>query len=117
MYVCVCVVIVDSLWRWKVHVSVYCAHLRCTPCSIVLHHKDICFLTCICMWQISQIKTFSGVVRPGLASTSTDFMRSSARLDGLLAQKNNRAPIAGGRRGQIICPADVTSPPRLGYVA
>ena len=35
------------------------AHLRCTQCSILLHLMDICFLTCICLWQISQIQTFS----------------------------------------------------------
>ena len=34
------------------------AHLRCTQCSILLHLMDICFLTCICLWQISQIQTF-----------------------------------------------------------
>ena len=33
------------------------AHLRCTQCSILLHLMDICFLTCICLWQISQIQS------------------------------------------------------------
>ena len=52
----------DSLCRWQVQVSVYCAwripaHLRCTQCSILLHLMDICFLTCICLWQISHIQT------------------------------------------------------------
>ena len=52
----------DYLCRWQVQVSVYCAwripaHLRCTQCSILLHLMDICFLTCICLWQISQIQT------------------------------------------------------------
>ena len=62
----------DSLCRWQVQVSVYCvwripAHLRCTQCSILLHLMDICFLTCICLWQISQIQTFLfKVVGPGL---------------------------------------------------
>ena len=28
------------------------AHLRCTQCSILVHLIDICFLTCICLWQI-----------------------------------------------------------------
>ena len=66
----------DSLCRWQVQVSVYCAwripaHLRCTQCSILLHLMDICFLTCICLWQISQIQTFLfKVVGPGLVSTS-----------------------------------------------
>ena len=62
----------DSLCRWQVQVSVYCAwripaHLRCTQCSIMLHPMDICFLTCICLWQISQIQTrLFKVVGPGL---------------------------------------------------
>ena len=52
----------DSLCRWQVQVSVYCswripAHLRYTQCSILLHLMDICFIPCICLWQISQIQT------------------------------------------------------------
>ena len=55
------------------------AHLRCTQCSIQLHLMDICFLTCICLWQISQIQTFLfGVVGPGLVSTSPAFVSNSA---------------------------------------
>ena len=71
-----CYVCVSSLCRWQVQVSVYCAwripaHLRCTQCSILLHLMDICFLTCICLWQISLIQTFLfKVVGPGLVSTS-----------------------------------------------
>ena len=74
----------DFLCRWQVQVSVYCAwripaHLRCTQCSILLHLMDICFLTCICLWQISQIQTFLfKVVGPGLVSTSPAFVSSSA---------------------------------------
>ena len=39
----------DSLCRWQVQLSVYCArqipaHLRCTECSILLHLIDIGFL-------------------------------------------------------------------------
>ena len=93
----VCVVSLDSLSRWQVHVSVYCArqipaHLRCTQCSILLHLIDICFLTCICLWQISQIPNCLGVVAgPGLVLTSPAFMRSSASHPagphGWLAQK------------------------------
>ena len=42
----VCVVSLDSLCRWQVQVSVYCArripaHLRCTQCLILLHVIDI----------------------------------------------------------------------------
>ena len=55
------------------------AHQRCTQCSILLHLMDICFLTCICLWQISQIQTcLFKVVGPGLVSTSPAFVRSSA---------------------------------------
>ena len=77
------------------------AHLRCTQCSILLHLMDICFLTCICLWQISQIQTFLfKVVGPGLVSTSPAFVSSSASHPagphGRHAQKTvNRAPIAG----------------------
>ena len=40
---------------------------------------DICFLTCNCMWQISQIQTcLRVVVGPRLVSTSPAFMRSIA---------------------------------------
>ena len=74
----------DSLCGWQVQVFVYCAwripaHLRCTQCSILLHLMDICFLACICLWQISQIQTFLfGVVGPGLVSTSPAFVSNSA---------------------------------------
>ena len=65
--VSVYIVSLDYLCRWQVQVSVYCArriyaHLRCTQCSILLHLIDICFLTCICLWQISQIQTCLRVV-------------------------------------------------------
>ena len=68
------------------------AHLRCTQCSIVLHHIDICILPCICLWQVSQIQTsVCEVVGPGLVSTSPDFMSSrashSAGPHGWLAKK------------------------------
>ena len=77
------------------------AHLRCTQCSILLHRMDICFLTCICLWQISQIQTFLFKVDgPGLVSTSPAFVSSSAShpagTHGRHAKKTvNRAPIAG----------------------
>ena len=86
------------------------AHLRCTQCSILLHLMDICFLTCICLWQISQIQTFLfKVVGPGLVSTSPAFVSSIASHPagphGRHAQKIvNRAPIA------------VTAPPLVGCV-
>ena len=74
----------DSLCRWQVQVFVYCAwripaHLRCTQCSILLHLMDICFLTCIYLWQISQIQTcLFKVVGHGLVSTSPAFVSSRA---------------------------------------
>ena len=61
-----------------------------------------CFLTCICLWQISQIQTrLFKVVGPGLVSTSPAFVSSSASHPvgphGRHAQKTvKRAPIAGG---------------------
>ena len=69
------------------------AHLRCTQCSILLHLMDICFLTCICLWQISQIQTFLfKVVGPGLVSTSPAFVsNSSSHPAGPHAQKNGKS--------------------------
>ena len=73
------VLYLDSLCRLQFQVSVYCArripaHLGCTQCSILLHLIDICFLPCICLWQISQIHTcLRVVVGPGLVSTSPPF--------------------------------------------
>ena len=102
------------------------AHLRCTQCSILLHLMDICFLTCICLWQISQIQTFLfKVVGPGLVSTSPAFVSSSASHPagphGRHAQKTvNRAPIAGGRGGSTQfaqqLESAVTAPPLVGCV-
>ena len=63
---------------------------------------DICFLTCICLWQILQIQTsLFKVVGPVLVSTSPDFVSSSASHPtgphGRHAHKTvNRGPIAGG---------------------
>ena len=126
----VCVVSLDSLCTWQVQVSVYCAtripaHIRCTQCSILLHLIEICFLTCICLWQISLIQTcLRMVVRPGLVSTSPAFMRSIASHPagphGRLAKNGNRAPIAGGGRGRHnvhrACQTAVTAPLRVGCV-
>ena len=100
------VVSLDSLYLWQVQVSVYCAkripmHLRCTQCSMLLHLIDICCLTCICLWQISQIQTCLHVfVGPGFVSTSPTFMRSrTSHLAGphdWLPQKNlNEQPFLG----------------------
>ena len=85
------------------------AHLRCTHCSILLHHIDICFLTCIFLWQIPQIQTFLGVVvGPGLVSTLPTFMRSSASHPagphGWLAQNMvNRASNVGAFDSSTVC--------------
>ena len=74
----------NSLCRWQVQVSEYCAwripaHLRFTQSSILLHLMDICFLPCICLWQISQIQTcLCVVVGPGFVSTSPTLIRGSA---------------------------------------
>ena len=77
------VVSLDYLCCWPVQVSVYCArripaHLGCTQCSILLQRIDIYCVTCICLWQISQIQTCLHVfVGPESVSTSSAFMRSS----------------------------------------
>ena len=62
---------------------------------------DICFLLCICLWQISQIQTcLCVVVGPEFVSTSPAFMRSSANhaagAHGRLVQKTViGAPLVG----------------------
>ena len=122
-YVCVSL---DSLCRWQVQVSVYCAwripaHLRCTQCSILLHLMDICFLTCICLWQLSQIQTFLfKVVGPGLVSTSPAFVSSSGSA-WLACPKNGKSgPHRWGRGGSTQfaqqLESAVTAPPLVGCV-
>ena len=120
----------DSLCRWQVQVSVYCAwripaHLMCTQCSILLHLMDICFLTCICLWQISQIQTcLFKVIGPGLVSTSPAFVKSSAShpagQHGRHAKKGKSGPHCSGRDGltQFAQPlvSAVTAPPLVGCV-
>ena len=73
---------------------------------VVANNNDnnICFLTCICPWQISQNLTcLCVVVGPGLVSTSSTFMRSIAShpagLHGRLAQKNVIGPPLLGAGG------------------
>ena len=102
------------------------AHLRCTQCSILLHLMDICFLTCICLWQISQIQTFLfKVVGPGLVSTSPAFVSNSASHPAgphdRLAQKNGKSgPHCWGRGGSTQfaqqLESAVTAPPLVGCV-
>ena len=101
------------------------AHLRCTQCSIMLHLMDICFLTCICLWQISQIQTrLFKVVGPGLVSTSPAFVSSSASHPagphGRHAKNGKSGPHCWGREGstqfaQHLVSA-VTAPPLIGCV-
>ena len=62
----------------------------------MLHLIDICFLPCICLWQISEIQTcLCVVVGHGFVSTSPVFMRNSAsHLAGphdRLAQNNGKS--------------------------
>ena len=102
------------------------AHLRCTQCSILLYLMDICFLTCICLWQISQIQTFLfKVVGPGLVSTSPAFVSSSASHPagphGRHAHKNGKSgPHCWGRGGSTQfaqqLESDVTAPPLVDCV-
>ena len=102
----------DSLCRWQVQVSVYCAwwipaHLRCTQCSILLHLMDICFLTCICLWQISKIQTLLfKMVGTGLVSTSSGFVRSSTiQMAGMPQKWLIGPPLLGAGRFDTICTA------------
>ena len=98
---------------WQVQVYVYCArripaHLKCTQCSILMNLFDICFLSCICLWQISKIKTCLCVVGPGFVLTSPGFMMSSAihpvgAQCGIAQNTLNRAPIAGGGGLDTLC--------------
>ena len=99
------------------------AHLRCTQCSILLHLMDICFLTCICLWQISQIQTFLfRVVGPGLVSTSPAFVSNSVSGSAWPAcQKNGKSgPHCRGRGGSTQFAQQlefaVTAPPLVGCV-
>ena len=85
---------------------------------------DICFLTCICLWQISQIQTFLfKVVGPGLVSTSSAFVSLSASHPagphGRHAPKNGKSgPHCWGRGGSIQFAQQlvsaVTAPPLVG---
>ena len=96
------------------------AHLRCTQCSILLHLMDICFLTCICLWQISQIQTFLfKVIGPGLVSTSPAFV--SSRYAWPACPKNGKSgPHCWGRGGStqfaLQLESAVTAPPLVGCV-
>ena len=111
-------------------ICVLCMADTCTsqvqPCSILLHLMDICFLTCICLWQISQIQTFLfKVVGPGVVSTSPAFVNNSANHPSgphcRHAQKTvNRAPHCWGRGGSTQftqqLESAVTAPPLVGCV-
>ena len=95
---------------WQVQVSVYCAwrisaHLRYTQCSILFHLMDICFLRCICLWQISQIHTCRTWI---CLDNIILFFRSSAKngKSGLIAG-------AGGFKTIIIAVCDSSTACRL----
>ena len=95
------------------------AHLRCTQCSILLHLMDICFLTCICLWHISQIQTcLFKVVGSGLVSTSTAFVSNSAShpvgSHGRHAQKTVNRGSSTQFAQQL--ESTVTAPPLVGCV-
>ena len=121
----------DSLCRWQVQVSVYCAwripaHLKCTQCSILLHLMDICFLTCICLWQISHIQTrLFSVVGPGLVLDITRFCEQQRQPSSGSAwpacPKNGKSdPHCWGREGSTQFAQQflyaVTAPPLVGCV-
>ena len=111
-------------------ICVLCLADTCTsevhPVSILLHRMDICFLTCICLWQISQIQTFLfQAVGPGLVSTSPTFVSRGASHPagphGRHAQKNGKSgPHYWGRGGSTQfahqLETTVTAPPLVGCV-
>ena len=96
-----------------VHVSVYCvkrihAHHRCTNYLILLQLIDICFLTYIYLWPLSQIQTcLHVVVGPGFVWKSPAFMRSSASHTadphGRLQNNVNRTSLLGAEGIDTIC--------------
>ena len=101
-----------------------CVLCLADTCTSELHLMDTCFLTCICLWQISQIQTLLfKVVGHGLVSTSPAFVSSSANHSAgphdRHAQKTiNRAPIAAGGkvRHNLQLVSAVTAPPLVGCV-
>ena len=98
-----CELSLNSLCRWQVQVSVYCAwripaHLRFTQCSILLHLIDICFLLCICLWQISQIQTCLCVFVGPEFFYEEQRQSSNASAWPVWPKMVNRDPIAGGGR-------------------
>ena len=102
------------------------AHLRCTQCSILLHLMDICFLTCICLWQISQIQTFLfRVVGPGLVLDITRFCEqqrqpSSGSAWSACPKNGKSGPHCWGQGGSTQFAQQlefaVTAPPLVGCV-
>ena len=88
----------------------------------LLHLIDSCFLTCICLWQISQIQTCLCVCcRTWISLDIAAFMRSIAShapcSQGRLSKKWYRAPIVEGGRGghnlHRVCQTAVKGPPRV----
>ena len=100
------------------------APLRCTQCSILLHLMDICSLTCICLWQISQIQTcLFKVVGPGLDITGfcEQQRQPSSRSAWPTCPKNNKSGShCWGREGSTQFAhqhvSAVTAPPLVGCV-
>ena len=78
-----------------------------------------CFLTCICLCQISQIQTCV-FVGPGFVSTSPAFMRSSASHPagphGRLAQKTVHRGREVSTQFALQFVSAVTAPPLVGCV-
>ena len=75
--VCFWILCVDGRSRYlynvlDVYLHILCEHSVQSYCTFIV----IYFLTCICLWQISQIE-IGVVVEPGLVSISPAFMRSS----------------------------------------
>ena len=94
----------DYLCRWQVQVSVYCArripaYHRCSQCATLLHHIDICFIPCICLWQIPQIQIVCVWLSDlHLSRHHPQFMKSSASHP---AGPHGRLPPPKGKSGTI----------------
>ena len=125
---CVVILCVDDMSRYLyIVLSGYLRILGAPSVSIMMHLVDICFLPCICLWQISKIQIcLRVVIGPGLFSTSLAFMRRCTNHPAgphcrLFQNTVSRDPIAGGGRGQHnlhngLARWLVTAPPRVDCV-
>ena len=107
-------------------ICVLCLADTCTsevhPVSILLHLMDISFLTCICLWQISQIQTFLfKVVGPGLVITRFCEQQRQPSSGSACPKNGKSGPHCWVRGGSTQfaqqLESAVTAPQLVGYVA